>query len=498
MSVERTPALMLQGTASGVGKSVLCAGLARVFARRGLRVVPFKAQNIALNAHVCADGGEIGRAQAVQAVAAGVEATTALNPLLLKATGSECQVIVRGRALTKEQASAFWADRALGWQAITDAYAEVAANADLVLIEGAGSPVELNFAERDWTNMRVAQHAHAAVMIVGDIERGGVFAHLRGTLDWLSPADRALVRGVVINRLRGDAAGLQPGTARLSAVTGVPVWGVVPHIEGLGLPDEDGLALEAHATPARSAVAPGGLHITVVRLPHVSNFDELDELRGRGVTLSMVSTCDALLQVDAARHWLVLPGTKATRADLEWLRSSGWADALGQHLARGGRVLGICGGYQMLGAVVRDPDGVEGAPGDAPGLGLLPVETTFEADKQTRRFDLEGVPEAYQIQHGRVRVQPAAAGWPALVAREQAGGELRDGWACGRVWGTSLHGVAALVLARAAALEAGEAWSPDAAQAAAPPLSAALDIWADHLEAALDIASIERAFKGPR
>jgi adenosylcobyric acid synthase len=288
--VKRAPALMLQGTASGVGKSVLCAGLARVFARRGLRVVPFKAQNIALNSYVCADGGEIGRAQAVQAAAAGVEAVTAMNPLLLKAMGAECQVIVRGRALTAIQAASFWADRALGWQTICDAYAEVAKDADLVLIEGAGSPVELNLADRDWTNMRVAQLAQAAVLLVGDIERGGVFAHLRGTLDWLSAEDRALVRGFVINRLRGDAAGLQAGSAQLTEVTRVPVLGVVPHVDELGLPDEDGLALAERAAPrVHTEQPPAATHLSVLQLPHISNFDEFNGLAfDADVTVSMV------------------------------------------------------------------------------------------------------------------------------------------------------------------------------------------------------------------
>lgn len=482
-------ALMLQGTASGVGKSVLCAGLARVFARRGVRVVPFKAQNIALNAAICADGGEIGRAQALQARAAGLEPTTALNPLLLKASGDTCQVIVRGTALSTAEAEAFWADRSLGWQAIASAYAEASANADLMLIEGAGSPAEINLADRDWTNMRLADYADAAVLLVGDIDRGGVFAHLRGTLDWLDEQDRARVKGLVINRLRGDVAGLQSGIARLEQVVNVPVVGVVPMLADLGLPDEDGLALEqrlaaralstSESRPGSSSdSSPVHTEILVIRLPHLSNFDEFLEWERRaGYRVHYVTEPSALPELAHAgvTRWLVLPGTKATRADLEWLRAKGWPAAIQAVLDAGGHILGVCGGLQMLGRTIRDEAGIEGPPGLAEGLGLLPLETEFGADKVTRHLRTQAGREVDQIQHGRVLVDADAPGFAPIELQDGA----REGWATGRVWGTSLHGAALDLPELARGATEAPAYDPAA-------LDRALERWADHVEAHLD------------
>ena len=485
-------ALMLQGTASGVGKSVLSAGLLRVLARRGLRVVPFKAQNIALNAAVCADGGEIGRAQALQARAAGIEPTTAMNPILLKASGDTCQVIVRCAALSAAEATAFWADRKLGWQAITSAYAEASADADLMLIEGAGSPAEINLHERDWANMRVAAHADANVLLVGDIDRGGVFAHLRGTLDWLEPAERARVKGLVINRLRGTADGLQPGVRRLEHVANVPVIGVVPLLAGLGLPDEDDLALEqrlcgpnglATQSPDPNATAPHTV-IHVIRLPHLSNFDEFLEWEGRADMrvdyLTEPSELPEVAAQDQVIRWLVLPGTKATRADLAWLRARGWPAAIQRLLNSGGHVLGVCGGLQMLGRSIRDEAGIEGPPGVVDGLGLLPVQTVFEAAKVTRTLRTLAGREVYQIQHGRVRVEANAPGYAPIVLHA---GE-REGWTLGRVWGTSLHGAALDLPDQARGLH--DALAHEVVASDPTPFNQALERWADHVEAHLD------------
>jgi len=499
---------MLQGTASGVGKSVLTAGLVRLFARRGLVVRPFKAQNIALNAHVCEDGGEIGRAQAVQAAAAGTMPTTAMNPLLLKATGDECQVVLRGRALSKAGAVEFWSDRTIGWRAITAAYDEIAQCADLVVIEGAGSPAEPNLMERDWTNMRMAEYAGAEVLLVGDIDRGGVFAHLRGTLDWLSTEDRARVVGLLINRLRGDAAGLGPAIDALEAASQVPVVGVVPYREHIGLPDEDSLTLEERAAVPglRAPELERRDVVWVVRLPHISNHDEFDELvRRLGMQVryaeSPLELADSAASQGApggsdhaVRRWLVLPGTKATRRDLEWLREMGWSLALEQHLADGGYVLGVCGGFQMLGGEVLDAAGVEGRPGSARGLDLLPVDTRFEEAKRTWRATVDGQ-ELYQIHHGRVQARRGAMGRPALTFADPEGGPpIVDGWRVGRVWGTTLHGAAGRVLA-SAALGAGEeldvrATSGPGAGAMGRSLDSALDDWADHLGVALDVEEL--------
>ncbi len=436
--------LMVQGTASGVGKSLLTTALCRIFLRAGYRVAPFKSQNMSLNAAVTVAGGEIGRAQAAQAEAAGVEATVDMNPILLKPEADDrSQVVVRGRAV----ASVRWAEYGgmvpTLWPIVAESLGRLRQEHDLVLIEGAGSPAEINIGW-DLVNMRVAALAEAPVVLVGDIDRGGVFAALLGTLALLAPDDRARVAGLIVNRFRGDRAVLEPGLARLAERTGVPVLGVVPHL-GAGLvPEEDSLALEVPS----GDVADARVVAAVVRLPRIANFDDVEPLAGEpGVAVRFVTRAS---EIDAADIVLV-PGSKSTIADLAWLRARGLAPAL-ERAARDGRiVLGLCGGFQMLGERLADPHGVE-TGGEAPGLALLPISTTFASPKATARVrarvlghgpfaaaagaDVHG----YEI-HAGVSVTRAARAALTIVERGGAPVDASDGAVAGSVFGTYVHGL---------------------------------------------------------
>ena len=375
---------MIQGTASHVGKSTLVAALCRIAANAGYRVAPFKAQNMSLNATVTPDGGEIGRAQYTQAEAAGVVPTVQMNPILLKPTDDQrSQVIVLGRAIATERAVDYFARRDALWPIVTEALDALVASHDLVIVEGAGSPAEINLASREIVNMRVALRANAPVVLVGDIERGGVFASLYGTVALLSDAERRLVRGFVINKFRGDPSLIEPGPTMLAERTGIPTLGVIPYMPDIGLPEEDTLGV-----PNDRVDAPV-IDIAVIRFPHMANFDDFDPLRReRGVGVRFVDRVEQL----AAPDLIVLPGTKTTVADLDWLRERGFVPQLNQHVP----ILGICGGYQMLGREIRDPLHVESSRECVEGLGLLPVVTTFEAVKTTRRVAGGG----YEIHNG--------------------------------------------------------------------------------------------------
>ncbi|MGE5618671.1 MAG: cobyric acid synthase [Sphingomonadaceae bacterium] len=367
--------LMIQGTSSSVGKSLLVAGLCRLLHQEGYRVAPFKAQNMALNAAVTREGLEIGRAQAVQAEAAGIEASVEMNPLLLKPEGdSRCQVVLMGRPLESMHARDYYRQREQFWEAISSSLERLRARYDVVLIEGAGSPAEINLREGDLVNMRVALHAQAPVLLVGDIDRGGVFASLVGTLELLQPQERSLVRGFLINKFRGDVSLLTSGLRILEERTGVPVLGVVPHLHNLLISEEDSAGLEAGG--AGTAL----LDVAVIRLPRIANFDDFDLLSAEpAVGLRYVASPTKLGRPDL----VILPGSKGTVSDLSYLRQTGLARAI-LALARSGTpVLGICGGYQMLGERILDPEGVESTEREAPGLGLLPATTTFAGEKRT-------------------------------------------------------------------------------------------------------------------
>lgn len=492
--------LMVQGTSSSVGKSLLTAGLCRLFARRGLRVAPFKAQNMSNNAAVCADGAEIGRAQALQAVAAGVAPTADMNPVLLKPEAdSRAQVVLRGRVWQTLPARSYQERKRLLWAHVTESLDRLRAEFDLVVIEGAGSPVELNLKAGDIVNMAVARYARAPVLLAGDIDRGGVFAQLLGTLDLLDPDERKLVRGLVVNKFRGDPTLFTDGVRILEERGGVPVLGVVPFLPNLDLPDEDAVAVEVDPAPGPS---PAEVEIVVVKLPRIANFDDFDPLKAEpGVRLRYADAPSHL----GRPHAIVLPGTKSTAADLQWLRDRGLADAIVRLANAGTPVVGICGGYQMLGRVVRDPDGVESQDRESAALGLLPVETTFAAEKATRLVSaritrgpgwfaaLNGTTlSGYEIHMGRTSAQS-----PWLEIGPAGGGEVCHGpdgavSADGRVWGCYLHGLFANDEFRRAWLVSLRADFRPATVRASDRLQAGLDRLADALAEALPVERLER------
>lgn len=366
------PTLMVQGCTSDAGKSTLVAGLCRVFKRRGLAVVPFKPQNMALNSAVTPDGGEIGRAQALQAQAAGVVPSVHMNPVLLKPnTDTGAQVILQGHSIGNLEALDYHSYKPKAAAAVFDSYARLCAEYEYVLVEGAGSPAEINLREGDIANMGFAERADCPVILLADIDKGGVFAHLVGTLALLSASEQARVRGFVINRFRGDLALLQGGLDWLEAYTGKPVLGVLPYLHGLHLDAEDAVA--------ENAVSSGKFRIIVPRLPHISNHTDFEPLRLHPqVDLQYVGHLENIPPADL----LILPGSKNVGFDLAWLRSQGWEAALQRHLRYGGKVIGICGGLQMLGQAIHDPHGIEGEPRSYAGLGLLELATTLQPEKQ--------------------------------------------------------------------------------------------------------------------
>jgi adenosylcobyric acid synthase len=458
MSVRpHAKAVMVLGTTSGAGKSWLTTALCRWYARQGLKVAPFKAQNMSNNARVVPGlngaPGEIGSAQYFQALAARVTPDVRMNPVLLKPehdTGS--QVIVMGEVRNdlrdvpwRQRSEALWPHARAGLDALM-------ASHDVVVIEGAGSPAEINLHSSDYVNMRTALHAHAACLLVTDIDRGGAFAHLYGTHQLLPAHERALIQGFVLNRFRGDASLLAPGPEQLQALTGVPTVGVLPMWRGHGLPEEDGVFDDAPTGSSAGQI----LRIVVVAYPRLSNLDEFQPLRSTpGVRLVWARHPRDLDGAD----WLILPGSKHTRADLAWLRAQGLDAAIVAHARAGRPVLGICGGLQMLGAQLCDPDGVEGeATASQPGLGLLPLQTTFDAHKLLKltqaRFaeassqaspeaspwlKLSGVPvQGYEIHHGRTTPMGAPSALQAVLHDPQ-GQPL--GWCQGAVMGLYLHGL---------------------------------------------------------
>jgi adenosylcobyric acid synthase len=443
-------AIMLQGTGSHVGKTLLATALCRAFREAGHDVAPFKAQNMALNAYVTRDGGEMGWAQAMQAEAAGLEPTVDMNPILLKPQAGRSQVIVAGRVWATLPAADYYRRRAELWGAVGEAYRRLAAAHELLVIEGAGSPAEPNLMDVDLTNMAVARLAGAPVVLVGDIDRGGVFASLLGTLALLPRADRRRVRGFLINKFRGDRALLAPALGFLERRSRRAVFGVVPYLPDLHLPEEDSVALDEPG-PARPACPV----IAVVRLPYIANFADFAPLSADPtVELRYVRRPEELSGAALA----ILPGSKDTLADLAWLEASGFAAALRRHVAAGGRLGGICGGFQMLGRAVEDPDGLEGG-GAAEGLGCLPVTTVLAPGKVTRRVRarLAGSAdafEAYEIHLGRTRTEAPLA--PLAIVDDGAGARPEGAVAPGgRVWGTYLHGLFDKVAVRRALLPAG-------------------------------------------
>ncbi len=394
-------ALMFQGTGSDVGKSLLVAGLCRALTLRGLKVMPFKPQNMSNNAAIAVDGGEIGRAQALQARACGVEPSVHMNPVLLKPQSETgAQVVFRGQVLGSAQARDYqdWKPRLR--EKVIESFEKLRAQADIVLVEGAGSAAEINLRAGDIANMGFARAADTPVVLIGDIDRGGVIAQIVGTRAVLDPADAAMIQGFIVNKFRGDPALFESGMQAIGERSGWPSFGLVPHFPlASRLPAEDAVALE------RPQAKAGGERLVVVpRLPHISNFDDFDPLRLEPGVEVLFAARGAPLPEGA--DLIVLPGSKATLADLAVLREEGWDIDIVAHVRRGGKVLGLCGGYQMLGRAISDPDGVEGPASAAPGLGLLDVETVLAGAKTLRRcagVSAEGAApfDGYEIHVGR-------------------------------------------------------------------------------------------------
>lgn len=443
-------AVMVLGTTSGAGKSWLATALCRWYARQGLKVAPFKAQNMSNNARVVpgvqGHAGEIGSAQYFQALAARCAPDVRMNPVLLKPErDTASQVVVMGE-VRADLAAVPWRTRSeVLWPHAREALHALKRDHDLLVIEGAGSPAEINLHASDYVNMRTAREAQAACLLVTDIDRGGAFAHLYGTHQLLPADERRLLRGYVLNRFRGDPTLLAPGPQQLEQLTGVPTLAVLPMWRGHGLPEEDGVFDETPGMHASHAAT----RIAVVAYPRISNLDEFQPLRNLpGVSLRWARTPADLSGAD----WVILPGSKHTSGDLAWLREQGLDAAVRAHATRGGRVLGVCGGLQMLGLALRDPHGVEnaGEGAEMPGLGLLPLVTTFARDKllaatSVRFGPLEGVWSAlsqaqaagYEIRHGRT--EPAAGAAPHAVLFNAQGEPI--GWQCDNVLGVYAHGL---------------------------------------------------------
>ena len=433
-------AIMIQGTASNAGKSLLCAGLCRIFAQDGYRVAPFKSQNMALNSAITAEGFEIGRAQYVQAMAAGILPSVDMNPVLLKPTSHVgSQVIVSGVPRATLSAREYYQYKKALRPEIEAAYRRLSADNDIIVIEGAGSPAEINLRDDDFVNMGMAKIAAAPVLLCGDIDRGGVFASLYGTVKLLEAEEQDRIKGLIINKFRGDVEILRPGLGTLEELTGKPVLGVVPMLQ-VDIDDEDSLSARL-----RRGGQVGLIDIVVIRLPRLSNFTDFNPLeRMEQVSLRYVDDPRDLGTPDL----VILPGTKNTLDDLKWLRQNGLEAKLLQHAGAGGALLGICGGYQMLGEAISDPEGVEGG-GTLRGLGLLPGRTVFRGEKT--RTQVEGTFTAvsgifasmagtaftgYEIHMGETE-NPC----PAMALRDQTGREKTDGQSQGNVMGCYIHGL---------------------------------------------------------
>lgn len=482
---------MVMGTSSSAGKSLLTTALCRCFARRGLRVAPFKAQNMSNNAAVCSDGAEIGRSQALQAIAAGVLPHSDMNPILLK---PECQtrsqVIVNGRPFRSIEAADYFQRRQQLWPHVTAALDRLRAQYDLVVIEGAGSPVELNLAGVEMVNLSVARYCRSPVLLVGDIERGGVFAQLLGTLWLLEPEDRKLIKALLVNKFRGDLSLFDSGVAILEERGGVDVLGVLPWIEGLTLPEEDAIALSKPANQILKSSSK--LDVVVIHLPHIANFDDFDPLANEpGVNLRYVRTIEQLGHPAV----VIVPGTKNTIGDLQWLRESGLGERI-IHLAETGtEVVGICGGYQMLGQAIENPHGLESGIRQAKGLGLLDVSTLFEQEKKACQVLLQVTNEAiapgikglqlsgYEIHNGRTH---SSSAW-LTAASTQDGAYTGDG----HIWGCYLHGLFHNDLFRRAWLSklGGNSLSPESTSAQ-DQLHSSLEKLADAFEAHVDLVRL--------
>jgi adenosylcobyric acid synthase len=487
---------MVLGTMSSAGKSLLVTGLCRIFARRGVHVAPFKSQNMSNNAAVCADGSEIGRAQYTQALACGVQPSAKHNPILVKPeAASQSQIIVMGKPYTHLAARDYYHLKDELWRIAAQALDDLRGEYDLVIMEGAGSPVELNLTRGDIVNMAVAAYANAPVLLAGDIDRGGIFAQLLGTLWLLEPGERELVKGLIVNKFRGDIDLFYDGVEILEEKGGVPVVGVVPFVRHR-IPEEDAVAIESHNL-ALSQDA--GIDIVVIRLPTISNFDDFDPLIDEvGVRLRYAVSTGEVGRPAA----IILPGSKSTMADLEFLRDTGLFEYIQDYRKGGGAVVGICGGYQMLGAAISDPAAVESTQSSMPGLGLLPVMTIFQPEKATHQVQavvrlgrgwLTGIQHTditgYEIHMGVTQLHGAEP-WLSIQQRSGEAVSVMDGAISedGKVWGCYIHGIFANRDFRRAWL--GYLGWRSQAGGEEVGLQEALDELADVMEESLDMAYV--------
>ncbi len=448
--MSQARALMVLGTSSHVGKSLLTAALCRIFAQQGYRVAPFKSQNMSLNSAATIEGLEIGRAQALQAEAAGIPSSVHMNPILIKPSGDcSSQVVVRGKIWGQISAADYHQRRVEELMPLVrESYHTLASAFQVIVLEGAGSPAEINLKQHDIANMRMAEMADAACLLVGDIDRGGVFASLLGTVELLDPVERDRIRGFCINKFRGDLSLLEPGVRMMEERLGKPCMGVVPYLPGLALEEEDSVGLPTLARtawPPRESAPDRPLRIAVLALPSFSNFTDFDSLRAEpAVDLLFCRSAELLQHADV----VILPGSKQTMGDLEWLRENGLDEAVRAH-ARAGLVVGICGGMQMLGKELADPGGIE-RQGSMPGLGLLPISTTMQAEKVTRLCtgtihggSLFGQPiqtdriSGYEIHVGKTDYLAQAEPFATVASGELDGCVSADR----RILGTYLHGI---------------------------------------------------------
>ncbi len=449
--------LMIQGTGSGVGKSIIVAGLCRIFRDQGANVAPFKAQNMALNSFITKEGGEIGRAQAYQAEAARIEPSIDMNPVLLKATGeSGCQVILNGKVHANMRADEYYAFKEHAWSAVTAAYQRLSRKHDLIIIEGAGSPAEINLANDEIVNMRIARHAGAPVVLVGDIDKGGVFASLYGTIALLD-GDAGYIKAFIINKFRGDLEILRPGLAMIEERTMRPVLGVVPYLGDLGLHEEDGIPLERLWWSERGRLPGPKIKIVVVRLRYISNFTDYDPFLYENDVELVYSLREADIE---HADMVIIPGSKNTVQDLLLLREAGIEASIRRAASKGIPVAGICGGYQMLGRKIIDPYGIESIHREVRGIGLLDVETVLEKTKVTAHVEARMVQKPAFLSHGDSGEETLRGyeihmgrtnGDTGLFRLQRAGydtgrgpsnGEpVSDGSAKGSVWGTYVHGI---------------------------------------------------------
>jgi adenosylcobyric acid synthase len=438
--------LMIQGSSSSAGKSLITTALCRIYARHGIKVAPFKAQNMSNNAAVCSDGSEIGRAQALQAAASKLEPTVDMNPVLIKPEAdSRSQIILMGRQWQTLEAKTYYEKKQILWEHVKESLDRLRENYELVIIEGAGSPAELNLKRGDIVNMAVAKYANAPVLLVGDIDRGGIFAQLIGTHFLLEPDEQKLMRGFIVNKFRGDLSLFDDGVQIIQQKTRLPVLGVIPYLRGLSLPDEDAVSIEVASHSAKPA-STSQTDIAVIALPRIANFDDFDSLRAEpNVHIRHIDSLEKLGKPNA----IIIPGTKSTMADLEWLRKTGLADAIIQFANNGGEAVGFCGGYQMLGESIYNPFHVELKIDSVSGLGLLPVTTTFAKQKNTYQvqakiLNFENLTDetiqGYEIHMGETQSQTQ---WLEIVSRNGEQVSVKDGCVSsnGKVWGCYIHGL---------------------------------------------------------